>query len=556
MDEVHVKRTKFKSELSLVKFENYNAFRGFYDQVYAERAMRDEKWLAYLQNFHKRISAIFLDATRLNLSFFIYEMDITTNANPLFCITIDFHDGQIEGLPSLRENAPDNFLACVEKILTEIYSMTNKLTDDTCSNTICADGEVQKMSNVIRSRCKSMNAHILEYLTHFDDYKCLWLADREEHLKHFLKYARIITVEDWPQLNVNGEMQTHTPTLELFKEQISYFETLLAKVDGFDDTRVLHGWMLLDTRPLKQSLMNAINKWAHVFKQHLHDCVINGIAELEQFIHTAVELIAQPVVVDDADLLIRIMSCLSKIKERQLITDNMFQPLRMIIDLLTYYDVDFPEAVCVRLQELPEMWDNCKKVAAVTKQIMAPLQASQVNSIRKNLSLFDLRQAMYREHFKELRIFYYDCEELYKQLDKCHAELNALEAGVDKLREQGRLFELQIPEFKHVAATRRELRLLKELWDYVVMCNSWIDEWKHTPWKRIDVEAMDMDCKKFGKDLRAMDKELRTWDVYLQMEANLKNMLTSLRAVTELQNPSIRERHWNQLMKTIKVPKF
>lgn len=165
MDEVHVKRTKFKSELSLVKFENYNAFRGFYDQVYAERAMRDEKWLAYLQNFHKRISAIFLDATRLNLSFFIYEMDITTNANPLFCITIDFHDGQIEGLPSLRENAPDNFLACVKKILTEIYSMTNKLTDDTCSNTICADGEVQKMSNVIRSRCKSMNAHILEYLT-------------------------------------------------------------------------------------------------------------------------------------------------------------------------------------------------------------------------------------------------------------------------------------------------------------------------------------------------------------------------------------------------------
>lgn len=30
-------------------------------------------------------------------------------------------------------------------------------------------------------------------------------------------------------------------------------------------------------------------------------------------------------------------------------------------------------------------------------------------------------------------------------------------------------------------------------------------------------------------------------------------MLTSLRAVAELQNPAIRERHWDQLMRTTKV---
>lgn len=33
----------------------------------------------------------------------------------------------------------------------------------------------------------------------------------------------------------------------------------------------------------------------------------------------------------------------------------------------------------------------------------------------------------------------------------------------------------------------------------------------------------------------------------------MKNMLTSLRAVGELQNPAIRERHWNQLMRSTKV---
>lgn len=67
---------------------------------------------------------------------------------------------------------------------------------------------------------------------------------------------------------------------------------------------------------------------------------------------------------------------------------------------------------------------------------------------------------------------------------------------------------------------------------------------------------MEMELKKFGKDFRAMDKELKGWDVYIQMEAMIKNMLTSLRAVTELQNPAIRDRHWKQLMQATKVSLF
>ena len=46
---------------------------------------------------------------------------------------------------------------------------------------------------------------------------------------------------------------------------------------------------------------------------------------------------------------------------------------------------------------------------------------------------------------------------------------------------------------------------------------------------------------------------MRTWDTYISLESTVKNMLTSLRAVGELQNPAIRERHWLQLMKSTKV---
>lgn len=53
-----------------------------------------------------------------------------------------------------------------------------------------------------------------------------------------------------------------------------------------------------------------------------------------------------------------------------------------------------------------------------------------------------------------------------------------------------------------------------------------------------------------------MDKEVRSWNIYTSLELTIKNLLTSLRVVIELQNPAIRDRHWYQLMEAIGVRNF
>ena len=84
--------------------------------------------------------------------------------------------------------------------------------------------------------------------------------------------------------------------------------------------------------------------------------------------------------------------------------------------------------------------------------------------------------------------------------------------------------------------------------------NTSIDAWKTTKWKSINVEQMDIDCKKFAKDVRSLDKEMKSWDAFVGLDNTVKNMITSLRAVSELQNPAIRDRHWQQLMQATQVP--
>lgn len=86
-----------------------------------------------------------------------------------------------------------------------------------------------------------------------------------------------------------------------------------------------------------------------------------------------------------------------------------------------------------------------------------------------------------------------------------------------------------------------------------MVIESCVGNWKKTAWKRLDVEEIEQQCKKFSKDIRMLGKLVRTWEPFVYIERLLKNLVTSLRAITELQNSAIKDRHWLELMKSTGV---
>lgn len=59
-----------------------------------------------------------------------------------------------------------------------------------------------------------------------------------------------------------------------------------------------------------------------------------------------------------------------------------------------------------------------KKQSAVMKQTVAPLQAEEVNRIRRELTSFDVRQHEFREMFRKKAPFNYDSINPYIRIDK------------------------------------------------------------------------------------------------------------------------------------------
>lgn len=74
----------------------------------------------------------------------------------------------------------------------------------------------------------------------------------------------------------------------------------------------------------------------------------------------------------------------------------------------------------------------------------------------------------------------------------------------NKLLSQALLFEILQPESNILISTKKSLRNNKQLWDFVYMVRSWISVWQSTLWEDIDSEYMDMELKRFAKDLKGI----------------------------------------------------
>lgn len=152
---------------------------------------------------------------------------------------------------------------------------------------------------------------------------------------------------------------------------------------------------------------------------------------------------------------------ISSHKERALTTDEMFEPIEEIINLLNFYDMDIPEEVNVLLQELPDQWINTKKIATIVKQQVSPLQATEVVSIRNKITTFDEHISFFRDVFRNYEFFKFNCEHPYDFLDLVHNDIERLENVMKDIQSSGSLFEVNVPEFKILKQCRKELKLLK-----------------------------------------------------------------------------------------------
>ncbi|XP_059853389.1 dynein axonemal heavy chain 9 [Delphinus delphis] len=516
-------------------------------------------WKTYVNYIDDMLVDGFFLAIECSLKYLLENTECKAGLTPIFEAQLSLAIPELVFCPSLELGVKGGFYDIVEGLITSIFrisSLVPRLSPQNGSPHYQVDLEAMPdlagMRGELMGRVQGMMTLCCGYRSTLSQYSYLYVEDRKEALGQFLLYGHMLTAEEM-EAHAEDGIPENPPLLHQFKAQIDCYEKLHEDVSRLEPIQVFDSWMKIDVRPFKTSLLNIIKKWSLTFKQHLVDYVTHSLANLEAFIKNSENGLLKKVGKGDFQGLVEIMGHLMALKERQSSTDEMFEPLKQTIELLKTYGQELPETLFRQLEELPEKWNNIKKMAVTVRQQVAPLQANEATLLRQRCAAFEAEQQQFWERFRREAPFRFDSTDPHQMLDARQMEIQQMESTMASISESASLLEVTIPDYKQLRQCRKEACQLKELWDTIGMVTSSIHAWETTTWMDINVEAMDLECRWFARHIRNLDKEVRVWDAFTGLESTILNTLTSLRAVAKLQNPAMRARHWRQLMQATGV---
>lgn len=98
--------------------------------------------------------------------------------------------------------------------------------------------------------------------------------------------------------------------------------------------------------------------------------------------------------------------------------------------------------------------------------------------------------------------------------------------------------------------TGDQIKLLEQLYNLYSKVIDTVGNWRSTPWIEIPEEVPKMieTIDSFNRDCVKLPGPLRTWDAYKELKQKLEDMGKILPLVQSLAKPSIRDRHWEEII--------
>ncbi|CAK8687664.1 unnamed protein product [Clavelina lepadiformis] len=109
------------------------------------------------------------------------------------------------------------------------------------------------------------------------------------------------------------------------------------------------------------------------------------------------------------------------------------------------------------------------------------------------------------------------------------------------------------PSAERVQVSVEELSDLKEVWTELSKVWEGVEQVKEQPWLSVNPRKLRQAMEKYIDDLKGFPSRLRQYPSYDYINKAIKSFLKANWMIVELKSSSVKERHWKQLMKQLKV---
>lgn len=511
------------------------------------------------------------------------EMILKEDKMPLLEIELDLIGGDVMYLPEVSTQGDgggihDVLYGWIETFF-RVASIFKRL--DTGEGTYVKEmrehPQIQSLLADVTGNLGVMNERCEEYRQRFADYEYLWTSDLSAIFAEFLETAFLCEegAEDDDEERADEEAAKEEaaeddgkakedPKLDLakFDERIKHFLAVQGEIGDIKASCDLC-FLRVNSQPIKQALSTWVTKWVYMYTQYLYDHVTLKLTTLNAFMVTVNAGLDEEVAPGDKQAL---MKCMTHIRDVRRIMDQTpreFEPLRQAVALLKTHGVSMEEAmigdenVVESLESAPMRWDNTVNHTFKKKEVIQPLQNQMVETIKRDISNFEKKVGEFVANFKVKAPFKSDNDDIdppemldktYAVLDEQHRLLSLIESEASDFGELEELFELSTSKYHALKDAHIEIHQLKMVWDSRALVSALFSDWQQALWADIDTDELVDETRLLQGQVKALPRTVRGWQVYQQLEANVKNMGVVLPLVHELHSPAMRDRHWRNVM--------
>ena len=403
-----------------------------------------------------------------------------------------------------------------------------------------------------------------EFRIGFEDYSYLWLDDVSQQFQDFLF-----------EETAPGEVM---PPVHAFEEYIHTFRVREDEIRELPGTKVI-GWLKIDVRPMRNALLTYVSKWSDVFQQYPLNHVVKSVTELTAFVKESEKGITIDVI--DTESLIIVLTHLLAIRKREKEIDVCFDPLKLILHMLNKHEVQVPPDLNKELLALQESWLALKLKAIVMKDRHATITAKEALLLKERGKQYETKLSEFREYFLITMPFQYS-----ENIDKAYAAIDLLHHGhfvtsdvhptrmssqatTDPQQVQPEIystvvgvyaemldlnglqecFEIDIMDYSTVEICRRESVQLKFVWDAIGLVLATYARWRQIRWVEVNVKDLQEQNEWLVQHVQMLDAQAKKWYCYEHLIQAIEDTQKMLPLLEALYHPSMRSRHWRQLMR-------
>mmetsp|Transcript_17270 Transcript_17270/g.33650 ORF Transcript_17270/g.33650 Transcript_17270/m.33650 type:complete len:4514 (+) Transcript_17270:154-13695(+) len=419
---------------------------------------------------------------------------------------------------------------------------------------------IVRFINALKKHLDQNQKECENYRQEYLKYEFLWKTDRQQEFNKFLSQSsqeEEKESEEGEEAEADGEAKEDKKDkdaepmflpLDKFEEKILYYNQLQSEIN--DKKSVVEiGWLKINAQPIKQALATWASRWTLTFTSYLYNDVTRKLNQMESLMNDVNQGVNQEVVSGDSGTLKAVLGHIHQVRSREKVTPKMFAPLRDSAALLKKYGKPLDEYELKLLADAPMKWDATVNTVYKVKEKVNTLQNDEVDKIKFRVWRFDDELSDFRREFRRKAPFGYEIgvNEAYAKINEYHHKITQKEEEAAILVDLEQVFELTVSKHAEIKKSRAENKMLKQVWDMISIVKHKFEDWKKTLWDDIDTDDLVNQCKKLNVQINAMPKEMRTWKVFVGLQAEVKNLLTVLPLVNLLHSPFMKERHWRDL---------